>query len=284
MIKINNLNFKYPKAKENTLNNINLEVAKGEIVGLLGPSGAGKSTIQKLLIGILKNYEGSIKVMGKEIANIDSSFYENIGVDFELPNLHTKLTAYENLKIFQNFYGGKKESIDELLKLLGLEEHKNKKVSQFSKGMKMRLNFCRSIINDPELIFLDEPTSGLDPANSKLMKEIILDKKKSGKTIFLTTHNMSVAEEICDRVAFIVDGTIKLIDSPRELKIKNGEKSITVEYKENGIIDKKVFPLNKLGYNEEYIQLIGNKDIERITTNEATLEDIFVKVTGRKLI
>ena len=231
MIKINNLNFKYPKAKENTLNNINLEVAKGEIVGLLGPSGAGKSTIQKLLIGILKNYEGSIKVMGKEIANIDSSFYENIGVDFELPNLHTKLTAYENLKIFQNFYGGKKESIDELLKLLGLEEHKNKKVSQFSKGMKMRLNFCRSIINDPELIFLDEPTSGLDPANSKLMKEIILDKKKSGKTIFLTTHNMSVAEEICDRVAFIVDGTIKLIDSPRELKIKNGEKSILLNIK-----------------------------------------------------
>lgn len=284
MIKVKNLNFTYPKTKKETLKNINFEIGKGEILGLLGPSGAGKSTIQKLLIGILKNYKGSIKIMKKEISDVGSDFYEKIGVGFELPNLHSKLTAYENLKIFQNFYNGEKENIDDLLMLVGLEEHKNKRVSQFSKGMKMRLNFCRSIINNPDIIFLDEPTSGLDPANSKRMKDIILGKKKEGKTIFITTHNMNVAEEICDRVAFIVDGNIKIIDSPRELKLRKGEKSIIVEYKENEEVNKKKFSLEKLGFNEEYIELIKTKEIERITTEEATLEEIFIDVTGRNLL
>lgn len=283
MIKLGNISFRYPKAKKDTIKDISFEVGKGEILGLLGPSGAGKSTIQKLLIGILKGYQGSIKIGGHEISSIDNSFYERIGVGFELPNLHNKLTAFENLQIFQNFYHCEHADIDMLLDMLGLSEYKNVKVSQFSKGMKMRLNFCRSLINNPEILFLDEPTSGLDPANAKIMKDLILEKKRSGTTILITTHNMNVAEDICDCVAFIVDGKISLIESPRELKLRKGQKSIIVEYKENGVIDKKEFAIKRLGINSDFIELLNTKNIERIITNEATLEDIFIDVTGRSL-
>lgn len=284
MIKINNLYYKYPKSNKNTIENVSFEVGKGEILGLLGPSGAGKSTIQKLMIGILKGYQGSIQINEMEINAIDNSFYETIGVGFELPNMHNKLTAYENLKVFQNFYRGAGADINGLLESLGLLEYKDKKVSEFSKGMKMRLNFCRALLNNPDILFLDEPTSGLDPANAKIMKDLIIERKQKGATILLTTHNMTAAEDICDRVAFIVDGRISLIESPRELKLKKGKKSILVEYKKNGEIVKAEFSLLGLGKNTGFLDLINNKGIERISTNEATLEDIFIDVTGRSLL
>jgi fluoroquinolone transport system ATP-binding protein len=156
-------------------------------------------------------------------------------------------------------------------------------VSDFSKGMKMRLNFCRALLNKPELLFLDEPTSGLDPVNAKMVKDIILRKKSEGSTVFLTTHNMNVAEDLCDRVAFIVNGSISLIDSPRRLMIDRGRKSLRVEYREKQEIRLKDFELSGIGYNEEFLELVRNKDIERMHTQEATLEDIFIEVTGRGL-
>lgn len=284
MIEVKNLKFNYPKAKNKTLKGLDFSVKEGEIFGFLGPSGAGKSTTQKILIGILKNYEGSVEVMGREIKEWSKDFYEKVGISFELPNLYSKLTAIENLNFIKAFYGENTEDAMKLLEMVGLEDKGNVKVSKYSKGMKMRLNFVRAFIHRPDLIFLDEPTAGLDPVNAKNIKEIILKKKSEGKTIFLTTHNMNVADELCDRVAFIVDGEIVLIDSPKELKIKYGKRNLRVEYYNN---DKSTiyrdFNLKDIGYNDKFIELLRKKPIKTIHTGEATLEDIFIKTTGRQL-
>ena len=284
MIKVKSLSFAYPKSKQNTLKGINFEVKKGEIFGFLGPSGAGKSTTQKILINLLKDYQGNVSVMNKEIRDWGNKFYEKVGISFELPNLYNKLTGVENLKFISSFYDNKTENPVDLLKLVGLEDKGNIKVSQYSKGMKMRLNFIRSLIHNPELIFLDEPTTGLDPVNAQNIKNIILKKKSEGKTIFLTTHNMNVADELCDRVAFIVDGEIKLIDSPKDLKVKKGKPIVTVGYYENNIMKYKEFELNNLGYNKEFFEFLRNNEARTIHTKEATLEDIFIETTGRSLL
>lgn len=284
MIEVKDLSFRYYGGQRDTIDEISFNVDKGEIFGFLGPSGAGKSTTQNILIGLLKDYKGSVKVLGKEMKSIQSEYYESIGVAFEFPNFYSKLTAIENLRFFQSLYQGEKEDLLSLLDSVGLKEHANKRVSSYSKGMKMRLNFCRAIMNKPEVIFLDEPTSGLDPVNAKIIKDIIRAHKAAGKTIFVTTHNMSVAEEICDRVAFIVDGKIILIDSPRALKIKHGEKSVMVEYRSKGEITSKDFKLEGIGNNTGFLNTLKENEIERMHTQEATLEDIFIKVTGRSLV
>ncbi len=283
MIHVENLEFTNPGNSEKTIKNISFSIEKGEIFGFLGPSGAGKSTTQKILIGILKKYVGKVSVNGSEISEVTGNFYNNIGVSFEFPNLYSKLTGRENLDFFTSLYKTTKNRSSDLLAMVDLSDAADKRVSDYSKGMKMRLNFCRSLVHDPEIIFFDEPTSGLDPLNGKRIKDIIRGLKEQGKTIFLTTHNMNVADELCDRVAFIVDGQLNLIDSPRRLKIDKGEKSVRLEYQENGKTVYKDFNLEKIGTDSEFINLIQKEKIETIHTKEATLEDIFIRVTGRKL-
>ncbi|MGL5085412.1 MAG: ATP-binding cassette domain-containing protein, partial [Clostridium sp.] len=199
-------------------------------------------------------------------------------VGFELPNLYEQLTIYENLKSFSKLYS-KPASIIELLKRVGLDEHKDKKVSEISKGMKMRLNFCRALIGSPEIIFLDEPTSGLDPNNTRVIQEMILEQELKGRTIVLTTHNMNFAEHICSRVAFIVDGEIKAISKPEDLKNKYGDKKIHIETKSGSY----EYKIGGLGKNAEFIKLL-DEDIEKIETRQPNLEDIFTIVTGRVLV
>ncbi|MDD3438808.1 MAG: ABC transporter ATP-binding protein [Clostridiaceae bacterium] len=283
MIDVKGLRFSYTGGREPVIKGLDFSIKKGEIFGFLGPSGAGKSTTQKIIIGILKNYQGSVKVMNKDVKEMKSGYYEKIGVAFEFPNLYSKFTAMENLSYFRSLYSEETEEPMRLLEMVGLEKDVRTRVSDFSKGMKMRLNFCRALLNKPELLFLDEPTSGLDPVNAKMVKDIILRKKSEGSTIFLTTHNMNVAEDLCDRVAFIVNGSISLIDSPRRLMIDRGRKSLRVEYREKQEIRSKDFELSGIGYNEEFLELVRNKAIERMHTQEATLEDIFIEVTGRGL-
>lgn len=283
MIEVKGLCFSYPGSSEKAIKTLSFSVQKGEIFGFLGPSGAGKSTTQKIITGILKNYEGSVRVMGREIRDIDSSYYEKIGVSFELPNLYSKFTARENLCFFGSLYAGETEDPKSLLTMVDLLGDADTRVSRFSKGMKMRLNFCRAFLNRPEIVFLDEPTSGLDPVNAKKIKDIILEKRAGGMTIFLTTHNMNVAEDLCDRVAFIVNGEIVLIDSPRQLKIERGRRTLRVEYIERGNTKNADFELADIGKNDMFLSLIREKKIETMHTLEATLEDIFIEVTGRSL-
>ncbi|WP_213167613.1 ABC transporter ATP-binding protein [Alkalicella caledoniensis] len=283
MISVNNLNFSYSRAKVKTLKDINFNIKRGEIFGFLGPSGSGKSTTQKILIGTLKNYYGSVKIDNKELKKLKKDYYNKIGVAFESPNFYSKFTAVENLNFFGSLFSSDISDIDILLESVNLLEYKNMRVGQFSKGMKMRLNLCRALINNPDIIFLDEPTSGLDPVNAKRVKDIILQKKSEGKTVFLTTHNMNVADEICDRVAFLVDGEIKLIDSPRQLKLSRGNKNVVVEYKGDDIVETKQYSMDQLLDNQDFQRVMRTKDVERIYTQEASLESIFIEVTGREL-
>jgi fluoroquinolone transport system ATP-binding protein len=281
MIAINNLNFSY--TKKPFIQNINFNVEKGEIFGFLGPSGAGKSTIQKILIGMITNYSGSVVVNNVEVKNHTNQFYEKIGVDFEYPSLYEKLTAKENLDFFSSLYKNSIRNHDELLSSVGLLQDENKKVSAFSKGMKSRLNFIKSLVNNPEILFLDEPTSGLDPTNAKLMKDLILEQKRKGVTVIITTHNMQDATELCDKVAFIVDGKIKLMDSPHNLIMKKVGGIINYSYSDSGIEKKGSCDIKNCSKDAILNKAILENRILTIHSEEQNLGDIFIEVTGRKL-
>jgi fluoroquinolone transport system ATP-binding protein len=283
MIEVKDLSYSYPAAKEPAVKNLTFKIKKSEIFGFLGPSGAGKSTTQKIITGILKDYQGSVKVNDQEISTTKNNFFENIGVSFELPNLYNRFTARENLEFFAGLFKKNCESALDLLKLVGLEEVAEQPVSSFSKGMKMRLNLCRAFLNKPELIFLDEPTSGLDPANRQKVKKLIREKKNQGQTIFITTHDMLAADELCDRIAFIVNGKIEIIDSPRNLKLKYGTNQVKISYYNNSKLLEEVLDLKSLGNNQKFIQLLKENKVETIHSQEANLEDVFIQVTGRNL-
>jgi fluoroquinolone transport system ATP-binding protein len=282
-INIQNLGFIYPKAEKKAINNVSFHIQKGEIFGLLGPNGAGKSTTQKVIIGLLKGYNGNVELLGKNLNNWRSDLYEHIGVCFELPNHYQKLTAFENLELFSSFYRNKTVDPYELLTMVDLDKDANQRVGSFSKGMKTKLNFARALLNKPQMLFLDEPTTGLDPVSARQIKNIILEKKKEGTSIFLTTHNMTDADELCDRVGFMVDGTLALIESPKDLKLRHGKKLVRVEYLNNGDLARKEFTLTDLGSNNTFLNLLNSGRVQTIHTEEATLDDVFIKVTGRQL-
>jgi len=282
-IQVNDLEFTYPKSKKKAVNGVSFGIGKGEIFGFLGPNGAGKSTTQKLIIGLLKDYSGNVEILQKNLKSWKSDLYNKIGVCFELPNHYQKLTALENLELFASFYRGKTIPPMELLKMVELEKDANQRVATFSKGMRTKLNFARSLINDPEVLFLDEPTTGLDPISSRLIKNIILHKKTEGRSIFLTTHNMTDADELCDRVGFIVEGKLSLIESPKELKFKHGRRIVKVEYLQGGRLVNTEFDLKTLAENSNFLNLLRSGSVQTIHTEEASLEDIFIKATGRQL-
>ncbi len=280
MIRVQDMQFSY--TKEPFIENMNFDVQNGEIFGFLGPSGAGKSTLQKILTGLLTTYRGSVQVNGIEIKHRGNSFYENIGVDFEFPSLYEKLTARENLNFFASLYK-KHQAIDPLLDSVGLLHDAGKKVSDFSKGMKSRLNFIKALLHDPALLFLDEPTSGLDPSNAKRMKDIILQEKAKGKTILLTTHNMYDATELCSRVAFIVDGKLRALDTPRALIMSRGAARVRYTYAVNGREEQKEITLDRTGEDDVLQKLVQENRLLSIHSSEPTLNDIFVELTGRLL-
>lgn len=283
MISVKNLSYNYPKSKVKAVRNISFDVKDGEIFGFLGPSGAGKSTTQKLLIKLLQGFEGDVNVLNQPLSKWNGNYFAHIGVGFELPNHYLKLTGEENLKLIASFYPTIAFKPLELLQMVELEDHAKKPVESYSKGMKMRLNFVRALMHDPQLLFLDEPTSGLDPGYARMLKDIIIELKKRGKTIFLTTHNMHDADELCDRVAFMVDGELKLIGSPRELKLQNGKRRVKVETREEGKLITKDFEFTGLAENADFINAIRNPNLQSIHSCEESLEEVFLRTTGKSL-
>jgi fluoroquinolone transport system ATP-binding protein len=279
---VENLTFKYPSSGEDTIKGISFDVLEGEIFGLLGPSGAGKSTTQKILIKLLEDYRGTIKYFGRSLNSMDNSFYEEIGVGFEVPVHFSKLTALENMKFFSGFYK-KTANIQELMERVGLWEYRDVKVGEFSKGMKVRLNFVRAMLNNPRVLFLDEVTNGLDPKNARIIKDMIAEYRADGGTVFLSTHLMNDVEQLCDRIAFCVNGRLVETSTPRELKLKYGKREVKVEYRENGTIASAVFPLDGIGFNDEFQKLLKSGKIETIHSGETSMEEIFIIVTGVEL-
>lgn len=281
MIEINSLSFSYTKMP--FIEEMSFSVENGKIFGFLGPSGAGKSTLQKILTGQLSKYNGSVLVFGKEVNRHGRDFYERIGIDFEFPTFYEKLTARQNLQFFGSLYNSAVRNTDELLNSVELLQDADKKVSEYSKGMKSRLNFLRALINDPEILFLDEPTNGLDPANARLMKNIILEEKAKGKTVIITTHNMQDAQELCDEVAFIVGGKIAALDTPHNLIMRKGASFLRYSWQESGTEKVGECRLSETGTDACLMELISSGGLLTIHSAEPNLGDIFMEVTGRAL-
>lgn len=279
---IEDLRYAYNSKKEDVLKGISFTVNQGEIFGLLGPSGAGKSTTQKVMTRLLSDYRGNIQYFNKNLKDYTSSFYEEIGVGFEMPVHFGKLTGLENMRYFSSFYKNKAD-IEYLMKRVGLWDYRDIKVTEYSKGMKVRLNFVRAMLNDPKVLFLDEVTNGLDPKNAKIIKDMILEFKQQGKTVFLTTHLMNDVEQLCDRVAFCIDGSLHEIATVRNLKLKYGKREVMIEYRENDEIHLINFDMKDIGNNQEFQKLLHHPGLETIHSGETSMEDIFIKVTGQNL-
>ena len=280
---IEDLKYKYPDNKEDVLKGISFDVKEGEIFGLLGPSGAGKSTTQKVLTKLLDSYRGNISYFGRDLRSLGNEFYEDVGVGFEMPVHFAKLTGMENMKFFSSFYK-RKGDLKMLMERVGLWEHRDIKVADYSKGMKVRLNFVRAMLNEPKVLFLDEVTNGLDPKNARIIKDMISEYRAAGGTVFLTTHLMNDVEQLCDRVAFCVEGGLYEISAPRDLKIKYGRREVKVEYRGDKGTETQIYPMDAIGRNKEFLEVLETKDIETIHSGETSMEDIFIIVTGASLL
>lgn len=281
MIEVKNLTFSYDKDKQ-ALHGLDFTVEDGEIFGFLGPNGSGKSTTQKILTGILKGHGGKVSLFGQDISAAHTQeFFQKIGVLFEFPYLYANLSALDNLRYFSSFYP--REQLRDAQEVLDELEFKKdflkKPVSSYSKGMRQRVSMARALISNPKLLFLDEPTSGLDPTGAVLFRRIIEKERQKGTTVFVTTHNMLDADLLCDRVAFISDGNIVALDTPKNLKEQNGSRSIAVRYLYQGRREEQTLEAQSLkaGIPFPYDELLS------IHSKEPTLEDIFIRYAGRRL-
>ncbi len=281
MIEVQGLTFSYSRDRQ-ALHGLDFTVEDGEIFGFLGPNGSGKSTTQKLLTGILKGYGGKATLFGQEVSSIRGpELYRKIGVLFEFPYLYANLSALDNLDYFASFYPREqRRDARELLELLECKpDFWKKPVSSYSKGMRQRVSMARALIGSPRLLFLDEPTSGLDPSGAVLFRSIIERERKKGTTVFVTTHNMLDADLLCDRVAFLSNGSLAALDAPKRLKEKNGSRQVVVEYWTQGRRESQTLDASELAAGLPF----APDDIVSIHSQEPTLEDVFIQYTGRGL-
>jgi len=287
MIEVKDLRFSYPRSKTEAVRGIEFSVAAGEVFGFLGPSGAGKSTTQRILLGSLRGYSGRAVVAGAEASRADGAYRARVGAAFEFPCFYQKLTGLENLELFASFYPGPKDDPRALLERLGLADAANRRVAEYSKGMKMRLNLARAVIHRPRALFLDEPTGGLDPANARTVRDIVRERAAEGAAVFLTTHDMAAADAACDRVAFLVDGRMAACDSPAALKRRYGRRAVVVEREGSGQAGEAAapaeFPLDGLADNEAFRAELRKPGLLGVRTLDSSLDRIFLQLTGREL-
>lgn len=280
IIEARNLTYSYGDIR--AVDHISFSVDKSEILGFLGPNGAGKTTTVKMLTGQLQPQEGYAKVLGYDAAEEPKKIHEKIGVCFEEKNLYPRLSVRENLEFFARLFGITPD-VDALAKRVDIFRRIDDRAEELSKGLQQRVMFARSLLNDPDILFLDEPTAGLDPISAESIRKIILAEKNKGKTIFLTTHNMMEADMLSDRVAFINEGKIVALDTPENLKLKLGKRALKVRAKTREGFEEEILPLDDAQTPQKTKELLERKDIATIHTQEATLEEVFIKLTGRKL-
>ncbi|OXM14786.1 ABC transporter ATP-binding protein [Paenibacillus herberti] len=263
------------------LKDVSFSVRKGEIFGFLGPSGSGKTTTIKILTGQLKPTSGDIYIFGTSADKLQGEKYrKRFGIVTDNTALYSRLSVRENLKLYCDLYDIPVGRIDEVLALVNLSGEGGKAVSKLSKGMVQRITLARAFLHEPELLFLDEPTSALDPVNTKHIYEALNGFKERGTTIFLTTHDMSEAETLCDRVAFLNHGQIQLLDSPQKLRARHSNGRLTVKLTDGTTVDID----NGKGGAQELYQYMSSDRVQSVHSNEPTLGDIFVEVTGRSLV
>jgi len=278
---VKDLTYRYGKLL--AVDHIDFDVDVGEILGFLGPNGAGKTTAVKMLTGQIRPQEGKAILLGHDVVKETERVQSQIGVCFEQTNLYEQMSALDNLKLFAELFGMKDFDGYALLKRVGLEGREKDKVANYSKGMKQRLMVARSLVNLPRIIFLDEPTAGLDPVSSEAIGNIILEERDRGATIFLTTHDMWEADKLCDRVAFMDQGKLAALDTPRNLKQQYGKRSLIAEVAAGDKLEKREIDMDVAGTALEVEKLFEKEKVVTLHSEEATLEDIFIKVTGRRL-
>jgi ABC-2 type transport system ATP-binding protein len=278
MIEVEHLVKRYGDV--HAVNGISFTVAEGEIFGLLGHNGAGKTTTIRMLTGRTLPTSGTARVAGFDVVDQLDQVKPLINLVFEEPNLYERLTGRENLRFFAELYGVDGNRPDDLLGMVALSDAADRKVKTYSSGMRQRLLIARALINDPRVLFLDEPTRGLDPTSARELRGLVAGLSDKGTTVFLTTHYMEEADELCDRVAFLSHGEVVALDAPRELKLRYGQHSA------------RVLLANR---QEETIQLDDPSDAARLErwmrqgevltvhSQEGTLEDVFIELAGRPL-
>ena len=266
---------------ENTvLHEIELQIKEGEIFGLLGPSGAGKTTLIKILTGQLAQKSGKAVLLGEDTKHLSGQAYKKMGIMLDNLGLYERLSCYDNLKVFADIYGVKKDAIEAALEGVGLYEAKKRAVKDISKGMRQRLMFARAVLHNPKVIFLDEPTSGLDPGVMQEIHKLIEKQKEAGTTIFLTTHNMEEAEKLCGRVALLYEGKIVECGSPKAVCAKYDHQrqiGIMLESGESVVLQ------NGPEAAEKMRELLLKERIAEIHSTEPNLEKVFLELTGADL-
>jgi ABC-2 type transport system ATP-binding protein len=265
------------------LEGISLQVAKGELFGLIGPNGAGKTTTIKILTTLLSPTSGSARILGLDINKDVYEIRRRIGIVFGGERgLYNRVTAVENLRYFANLYGVPPHEIGQRVKkmveLVGLQGRENDRVEKYSRGMKQRLHIAKALIHDPELVFLDEPTIGLDPGGARDIRNMVRGMKREGKTIFLTTHNMFEADELCDRIAVISKGKIVALDTPSGLKRSVKDISV-IELQTYGATTDFVEALQRVeGVTRVVAELDSEKQVIRVQT--AVPAEVLPKVSA----
>ena len=279
IVEISNITKGFSDKK--VLNSINLNIEKGEILGLLGPSGAGKTTLIKILTGQIKSDSGHASVYGESCDALSKKAYSNIGVVMDNSGLYGRLSCYDNLKIFASIFNIDRSNIKKILDRVKLTDAKKTPVDKLSKGMKGRLILARAILHKPELLFLDEPTSGLDPATTQTIHELIFELKNNGTTILLTTHDMYEATKLCDNVALLNDGKIIEYGEPLEICRKhNLDNNINILLSDGVEVSLR----NSRESAEEIKKYFECNQIVSIHSSEPNLETVFISLTGRSLV
>lgn len=262
------------------LKKISLEIPGGEIFGLLGPSGAGKTTLIKILTGQIPADGGRVRILEKDVKELTGADHRQIGIMMDQFGVYERLSCTDNLNIFADIYQIPHATARKTLCDVGLEKALKTPAANLSKGMRGRLQLARVFMHNPKILFLDEPTSGLDPASTEAIHQLILEKKREGCTIFLTTHNMAEATKLCDRVALLNEGVIVELGSPEEIcRRYNHQKKIRLHF-----YDGTEEELSNSGAAAERLfALMKEERIETIHSTEPNLETVFMELTGRTL-
>lgn len=278
MIDVRNLSKQFGGVK--AVDDISFSVRRGEIFSFLGHNGAGKTTTIRMLTGRSLPTSGSATIAGMDIVEQRNDILPIINVVPEDQNLYERLSGRANLELFAALYGAPGQRVDDLLERVGLVEASKRATKTYSSGMKQRLIIARSLINEPQLLFLDEPTRGLDPSSAKELRDMINELSQQGTTVFLTTHLMEEADDLSHTVAFISQGKLVAIDSPRELKLLHGERSaeVLLEDRSEHIID-----LNDSADSRRLQEWMESGQVLAIHSREGTLEDVFIEIAGRSL-
>lgn len=261
-------------------------VCKGEIFGLLGPNGAGKTTTIRMLTGQIDPGGGHARVAGCDVVKERAKLKQRIGVVFEDQNLYERLSARYNLEFSCWLYGLPESRADEVLDLVHLRDRAKEPVRTFSNGMKQRVMIARALLHRPPVLFLDEPSRGLDPISAREVRQTVERLSQEGMTILLTTHLMEEADQLCQHVGFIVDGRLVANDTPRNLKLAHGQRSLVVTLTDtatqngNHALQEVVLNIDEPSDQEKLVQWMAEGKVRAVHSREATLEDVFVEVAG----